>query len=171
MATGELEPWMRGTYGDVPAVLRAVIHALEQAEEDLHRWCGTLTDAEWNLQPHEMASVAFHVRHLAGSTDRLLTYAEGKQLSSEQLETMRNEGAPLAVGAAVITALTASLAEAKRRVKAFADKDLEAPRALGRKQLPTSVGGLLVHVAEHAARHVGQAVTTTRVVIAQRGSF
>jgi uncharacterized damage-inducible protein DinB len=35
--------------------------------------------------------------------------------------------------------------------------------------LPSSLGGLLVHVAEHTARHVGQMVTTAKVVVAGRG--
>jgi len=34
--------------------------------------------------------------------------------------------------------------------------------------LPTTVGGLLVHVADHTQRHVGQAVTTAKIVVAQR---
>lgn len=173
MASGtqELEPWMRGTHTEVPAVLRAVIHALELAEEDIARWCGTLTDAEWNMRPQEMASLAFHVRHIAGSTDRLLTYAEGGQLSPEQLETMRREGEPVATGAALFHGFTESMEQAKQRVRAFAGKDLEAPRALGRKQLPTSAGGLLVHVADHASRHVGQIVATAKLVLAARGEF
>jgi hypothetical protein len=46
--------------------------------------------------------------------------------------------------------------------------NLEQPRRVGRKQLPTSVGGLLVHVADHTQRHVGQAITTAKVVIGLR---
>ena len=30
------EPWLRGTLTDVPAVPRAVLHALELAREDIH---------------------------------------------------------------------------------------------------------------------------------------
>ena len=51
----------------------------------------------------------------------------------------------------------------------MAGADLEAARGVGRKQLPTSAGGALVHVADHTQRHVGQVVTTARVVKGMRG--
>jgi len=33
------------------------------------------------------------------------------------------------------------------------------------------VGGLLVHVADHTSRHVGQVVTTAKLAVASRGVF
>ncbi len=71
---------MRGTLSEIPVVFRAVLHALQLAREDIDRWCRPLTDAEWNARPHGLPSVAFHVRHMVRSIDRLLTYAEGRQL-------------------------------------------------------------------------------------------
>src|SRR5246127_5966743 len=85
------EPWLRGTLTDVASVQRAVLHALELAREDLAKWCGDLSDAELNARPGNLAPVAFHVRHIARSSDRLLTYAEGKELSEAQMEALRNE--------------------------------------------------------------------------------
>lgn len=166
-----VEPWMRGTHEDVPAVLRAVIHALELAGEDVERWCAHLTDEEWNLRPHGLAPAAFHVRHMARSIDRLLTYAEGEQLSSAQLELMKSELEQYAKGSEVLAELDAALTSAELRIRAFAGSDLEAKRALGRKALPTSIGGLLVHVADHTSRHVGQVVTTAKLAVASRGVF
>jgi hypothetical protein len=166
-----VEPWMRGTYQDVPAVLRAVIHALELAREDVERWCGHLTDDEWNLSPQGLAPAAFHARHMARSIDRLLTYAEGNQLSGGQLELMKSELDPFAKGNEVIGELAAALVEAEKRIRAFAGSDLEAKRELGRKALPTTVGGLLVHVADHTSRHVGQVVVTAKLAVASRGIF
>jgi len=84
-----VEPWMRGTHQEVPAAARAVIHALELAREDVVRWCNHLTDEEWNLHPNGLAPAAFHLRHMARSMDRLLSYAEGEQLSKAQLEAMK----------------------------------------------------------------------------------
>ena len=78
------EPWLRGTLMEVSAVPRAVLHALELAGEDLKRWGASLTDAEFNAQPSGLPSVAFQIRHIARSIDRLLTYAEGNGLSGEQ---------------------------------------------------------------------------------------
>ena len=39
---------------------------------------------------------------------------------------------------------------------------LTDPRGVGRKQLPTTVIGLLVHIAEHTQRHVGQAISAAK---------
>src|SRR5208282_144102 len=85
------EPWLRATLTEVPAVPRAVLHALEMAREDVERWCGGLTDQELNARPAGIAPVAFHVRHIARSLDRLLTYAEGHPLTSEQLAELKTE--------------------------------------------------------------------------------
>jgi uncharacterized damage-inducible protein DinB len=166
-----VEPWMRGTHEELPAVLRAVIHALELAREDVERWCGHLTDEEWNLRPQGLAPAAFHVRHMARSIDRVLTYVEGEQLSGKQMELLKGEMDQRAKGDEVLGEFEAALGEAKKRIRAFAGSDLEAKRALGRKALPTSVGGLLVHVAEHTSRHVGQVVTTAKLAVAARGVF
>jgi hypothetical protein len=85
------EPWLRGTLTDVAAVPRAVLHALELARDDLTRWCGDLSDAELNARPEGIAPVAFHVRHIARSVDRLLSYAEGKRLDDLQIAALKTE--------------------------------------------------------------------------------
>jgi uncharacterized damage-inducible protein DinB len=41
---------------------------------------------------------------------------------------------------------------------------LSEPRSVGRKQLPTTLQGLLVHIAEHSQRHVGQAIVAVRLL-------
>ena len=166
-----VEPWMRGTHDEIPAVPRAVIHALELAREDVERWCGHLTDEEWNLRPQGLAPAAFHVRHMARSMDRQLSYAEGEQLTSSQLEQMKCELDPRAQGSEVLAEFEAALVKAEKRIRAFAGSNLEAKRTLGRKALPTTVGGLLVHVADHTSRHVGQVVTTAKLAVASRGVF
>lgn len=165
------EPWMRGTHDDVPAVLRAVIHALELAREDVGRWCTPLSDEQWNVRPQGMAPTAFHVRHIARSIDRLLTYAEGEQLSRTQLELINSEMDQKASGSEILREFEEALVEAERRIRAFAGSDLEAKRTLGRKALPTTIGGLLVHVAEHTSRHDGQVIITAKLVMASRGVF
>ena len=161
------EPWLRGTLQEVPAVQRAVIHALELAGEDLQRWCGSLSDEQINARPGGLPAVAFHLRHVARSLDRLLTYAEGRALSEEQQAAMKTELDPGAKRGALFSELNSALAKSMIRVRAFDVSVLEQIRAVGRKQLPTTVAGLLVHVADHTQRHVGQAVTTAKVVLAR----
>jgi uncharacterized damage-inducible protein DinB len=162
-----IEPWLRSTEGDVPAVARAVLHALQLAEEDLRRWCGDLSDAELNTRPAGIAPVAFHIRHLARSLDRLLTYAEGQGLSEEQVSRLRSELGAGATRDELFAELTAALSDGAARVRALAVANLEEHRTIGKKRLPTTVGGLLVHIADHTQRHVGQAITTAKVVAGQ----
>lgn len=88
------EPWLRGTKTEVPAVPRAVLHALELAHEDLQKWCGELTSQELNARPAGLPPVAFHLRHISRSLDRLLTYAEGHRLAEDQLAKLKTEMEP-----------------------------------------------------------------------------
>lgn len=162
------EPWLRGTHADVPAVLRAALHALELAEEDLRKWCGPLTDEQLNARPGGIAPVAFHLRHIPRSADRLLTYAEGRALTGDQLAVMKTELDSGAASAELFAELRAGFAEAAARIRAFAGQNLEQPRSVGGRKLPTSLGGLVVHVADHTQRHTGQAITTAKIVAFNR---
>jgi uncharacterized damage-inducible protein DinB len=161
------EPWLRGTLTEVRAVPRGVLHALELAGEDLQRWCWKLTEEQLNARPAGLAPLAFHLRHIARSLDRLLTYAEGKALTHEQLLALKTELGSEAKPDEVFKELTSALYRSSQRVLAFADVDLEQPRTVGRRALPTTVGGLLVHIADHTQRHVGQAIITAKVVNAR----
>jgi uncharacterized damage-inducible protein DinB len=168
MGLNELpEPWLRGTLAEMPAVPRAVLHALELAEEDLKRWCGPLSDAELNARPAGIAPVAFHLRHIARSIDRLLTYAEENKLSEAQLVAMNSELDPGAKREELFAELDLALRNSAARIRALDVARLNEPRAVEKKELPTTLGGLLVHVADHTQRHVGQAVTTSKIVLAQ----
>lgn len=158
------EPWLRGTLTDIDPVQRAVLHALELAQEDLARWCGDLTDEELNARPGGVAPIAFHIRHTARSTDRLLTYAEGRPLSPEQIGDLKSEMDSSATREAVFAEFNRSMKNHVSRVRAFATERLAEPRSVGRLRMPTTVAGLLVHVADHAQRHVGQAITTAKIV-------
>lgn len=161
------EPWLRGTHSELPAVLRAVVHALELSREDIEKWCAPLTNQALNThplaRPAGIAPVAFHLRHIVRSLDRLLTYAEGNQLSPEQLAALKAELDPAPTHADLFSEFRTGIDNAIRRVRAFASADLEQPRAVGRKALPTTVGGLLVHCADHTQRHTGQAITTAKI--------
>jgi uncharacterized damage-inducible protein DinB len=164
------EPWLRGTLTEIPVVQRAVLHAFQAAEQDLNRWCASLTDEEIHKQPAGLASVAFHLRHIPGSIDRLLTYAEGRELSEEQLQSMKNEARAGGSTAECLQTLSASLKAAAERVRTMNPADFDQPRYVGRKRLPTTVAGLLVHLADHTQRHVGQTITTAKVILDKRGS-
>jgi uncharacterized damage-inducible protein DinB len=161
------EPWLRGTLAEVPAVHRAVLHALELAGEDLHRWCGHLSDEQLNQRHSHIAPVAFHLRHISRSLDRLLTYAEGGSLNEEQLSGLKSELQPGASRDELFAELSTALTTSAARIRSFLRADLETVRSVGRDKLSTTLGGLFVHIADHTQRHTGQAVTTARFVLAQ----
>ena len=162
------EPWLRGTLTEVPAVARGVLHALELAREDANKWCAGLTTAQIHARLAGLPSVAFQLCHSAGSLDRLLTYAEGRVLSEEQLRKLKSETNPGGSAKEVLAELEAAISRASLRVRALASEDFSLPRVVGSKRLPTTLGGLLVHIADHTQRHVGQAITTAKLVSASK---
>ena len=162
---GGPEPWLTTAHGDLDAMRRAVLHAFDLGLEELEQWCGGLSDAEMNLRPHGLAPVAFHLRHIARSLDRLLTYAEGRALTEKQIEALNTELEPGAKWDDVFAELRYALRVSSERVREMLPAQYEEVRAVGRERLSASLGGLLVHLADHTQRHVGQAITTAKVVV------
>lgn len=162
-----VEPWLRGTLNEIDSVRRGVLHALELAAEDVARWCDVLNGEEMEMRPLGLPSVGFQLRHIARSLDRLLTYAENQKLSERQLKLLKSED-EFVDREATLMEFAESIEVSTKRVLAFSEKSYEQARVVGRKKLPTTVGGLLVHCADHTQRHVGQAITTAKAVIALR---
>ena len=161
------EVWLRGPLPDLPALLQPVAHSLLQSREELRALLPALDDATLRARPGGAASVAFHVAHAAGSLDRLLTYARGEPLSDAQLATLAMESSVdevPAYAADLLAHFEATVDDALAQLGATDEGTLTAPRAVGRRALPSTVVGLLVHAAEHTQRHVGQAMTIARVV-------
>jgi len=167
-AERRVEPWLRGTLTDVPAIPRAVLHAIALAEEDIARWGATLTDEEIHAEPYGLTPYAYHVRHIAHSLDRLLTYAEGRPLDVIQRAALGVELEPGITHAALMAEFHAALPEAASRIMALPLDQLEQPRFVGAKRLEVTLGGLLVHLADHTQRHAGQAVVTAKLLVSLR---
>lgn len=160
------EWWQRGPIEGVPALLQPVAHILLQVRESVGELAANLTEAEWNARPANVASPAFHVRHITGVIDRLFTYARGEALSPEQFASIRLEGAHLSLSnvGATLDALSIRVDDAINQLRNVDISTLDEFRGVGRAQLPSSVIGCLVHGAEHSMRHVGQLSVTTRIV-------
>ena len=161
------EVWMRGPLPGYPAPLQPVAHSLLQSLEEVQRHLAGLTPGQLWARPGGAASAGFHVRHAAGSIDRLLTYARGEQLSPSQLAVLENEGDPDAAEGAdarLVAHFTAAVERALEQVRQTPETSLLDHRGVGRAQLPSTVAGLLFHAAEHTQRHIGQMVTTIKVV-------
>lgn len=166
------EVWLRGPLPGYTPLLMPVAHALCQSREDVERLAATVPPSDVWKRPGGAASVGFHLLHAGGSIDRLCTYARGERLSEAQLAALRDEerhdghGMPLPqVAAHAIAAIERALAQ----LRATPADTLLEERQVGRAGLPSTVIGLLVHVAEHTTRHVGQALTTARIVAGDGG--
>ncbi len=166
-----VEPWLRGPIEGVDPLVSPILYAFEQAREDLAKWTANLSTAQLWATPHGFGSVGFHILHIAGSTDRLMTYVEGRQLSAEQMAALAGEREPAHVSRAeLLEFLEGSLRAAERVVRAIDPATLAEAREVGRKRLPTTVIGLLTHIAEHTQRHVGQAISAAKWAAAERAS-
>lgn len=159
------EPWLRGPVAGMPAMVMPAAHALMQAAEDIPAAVEGLTEEQLWALPGGAAAVGFHLRHLAGSIDRLLTYARGEMLTDEQMTELDAE----------IVSDSRSARDLARDAVASIERAIdvmrETPpglyveaRGVGRRRLPTTLFGLLVHVAEHTQRHVGGIIATAKVV-------
>lgn len=162
-----VEPWLRGPVPGVPPLLQPVAHALLQAAEDVRRVVAPLDAVRVWQVAGRAAPIGFHVRHAGGSLDRLFTYARGEALSERQLAALRAEEVTDEVpedGAGLVAAFEARIQAALSQVRATPESALTDTRTVGRRRLPSTVLGLLFHAAEHTQRHVGQIVTTARVL-------
>ena len=160
------EPWLRGVLEQFDAVCGHLLRSSQQIREDARRAV-------------ELGYRGFHLKHLAGSTDRLCTYAERHQLSDSQLAALNREheddqppenrtgghsGRTLCVvDEALIAAIYAAFDRYEEIVRATRPQDFHEIRHIGRKMLPVTLVGLLIHIAEHGQRHVGQAITTAKL--------
>lgn len=159
--------WLQGPIEGVPDLLQPVAHTLVEADEDIGALLQTLSSDQVWRRPGGAASVGYHVRHAMGSLDRLLTYARGESLNATQLaahaaeKTMeRDSVTPSALALEFSDAVNRALTQ----LRATPQGDLLARREVGRAKLPSDVIGILVHAGVHTYRHVGQAITTAKIV-------
>ena len=167
MAESKPEPWLRGPMAGIPDALQPVAHAFVAAREDVIAPVADLTPEQLWTTPGGAASIGFHLMHLAGSTDRLLTYARGEALSEAQkaaLAAERQPPEPRPGADDLRRAWDAAVDRALAQIGETRDADLSTPRLIGRARLPSTVRGLLCHAAEHATRHVGQIITTAKII-------
>lgn len=166
------EPWMRGPIEGVDAFVAPILYSFQQAREDIALHTDGLTTAQIWATPHGFGSVGFHIRHIGGSTDRLMTYVRGLQLSENQMARLKSEHEPGASREQLLADLHHDFEQAEAVVRGIDPSTLAEPREVGRKKLPTTVIGLLTHIAEHTQRHVGQAISAAKLArVFERGVF
>lgn len=166
------EAWLRGPLEGFQPVVMPAAFALVQSREEIEGATAGLTREQlWASPGGGAASIGYHLRHLVGSTDRLLTYAHGAQLSPEQMTALEAEKAPVRDDetAARLTAMAAqAIDRALAELRAIDPAEMHAPRTVGRARVPVTLYVLLCHIAEHTTRHAAQIVTTAKIVRAPR---
>lgn len=159
------EVWLRGEV--VPGVspyLQPAAHALLQAQEEINAFMADFPEALlWKSTAGE-ATPGFHLKHIAGVQDRLMTYAENKPLTEAQLAYLQNEKEADSFLEDLLFILNTSFATTIDRMRQFRDEDMTEFRGVGRQQLPSTVAGLCFHTAEHTMRHTGQLLVTVKVL-------
>ncbi len=157
------EPWLRGPMEGVHPLVMPVFFSFAQVREDLARHTHGLTDEQvWTTVGG--ASAGFHMKHIAGSVSRITTYLLGGQLTEQQVDALRQESLRDVGLERLLWVIDDNLRDSEEKLRGLDPGTLYQARAVGRKQLPTTVIGLLVHLAEHTQRHLGQAITVCKIV-------
>src|SRR3954467_8034915 len=162
------EVWLRGPIEGIPPLLQPAAHTLIQVGEDLLPIVENLEPTRLWARPGSSASIGFHLTHLPGSLERLLTYSRGESLTAEQLaalaaeRTVDQDRPELSF---MLARFRNGLEAALTYLRTVPADRLLQPREVGRKRLPSTPLGLIFHAAEHSARHAGQIVTLTRVLL------
>ncbi len=163
------EPWLRGPIPGVNPLVANLFYSFAQAREELAGVLAGLGEDEIWLRPHGLAPVGFHIRHMGGAAERLGCYLAGRALSEEQLTGLQREDDPRVSGEELMAQLARRTAALERQVMAMDVARLSEHRQVGRARLPTTAIGLIVHIAEHTQRHLGQAITTAKLIKNLRG--
>ena len=158
------EPWMRGPLDGVSPLIAPVLYSFQQANEDLVKYTANMRPAQVWARPHGLAPLGFHLRHIAGSVSRLTMYLQNLPLTPQQFEALHAEMTPGAGVEELLNAMVQSFDQATAIITGIDQAELCGTRGVGRERLPTTVIGLLVHIAEHTQRHVGQAISAAKLV-------
>ena len=157
------EPWLRGPIAGVHPLVMPVFFSYAQVREDLHKHTVGLSDEQvW--QQCAGQSLGFQLKHIAGSVDRITSYLMVRPLSDEQLAFLKQELQPPGTLPELLALVGHSLTDSESQLKTLDAGSLYATRTVGRRALPTTVIGLLVHLAEHTQRHLGQAILISKLV-------
>jgi uncharacterized damage-inducible protein DinB len=160
------EPWLCGPLDGYSRLTMPAAHALLQSRGDIEKHALQLTVAEVWSEPGGAPSVGFHLRHIVGSIDRLLTYTAGRNLSEEQFDYLASERYPgdsPPNAQNLVSGSQMKIDELLDIIRSTPNEKLFEPRTVGRAKLPTNVYGLHFHIAEHTQRHTGQIIATAKI--------
>lgn len=160
------EVWLRGPLSSVPVLLQPVAHALLQSKEEINSLMKEFDESLLWKRPANLASVGFHLQHIAGVQDRLFTYAKNEMLNEQQLQYLKDEGKEneTLTADSLLENLNNQTEKSIAQLKQTDENILTETRFVGRKKIPSTVLGLLFHTAEHTMRHTGQLLVTVKIL-------
>lgn len=163
---GDRDMWLTGPVHGIPSLLVPVAHSLLQARKDAARAVAGVSQEVMWMRPHGAAPAGFHLFHAAHALDRLMTYARGEQLHDAQQHALLLERSPdLDVDREfLLEVFDLTIDRSLLQLRCTPENSLLKERAVGSARLPSNVLGLLYHASEHTARHVGQLITTLKIV-------
>lgn len=161
-----IEFWLQGPVEGISSLLQPAAHALLQSESELGKYLkGFPKELLWK-KINGRASVGFHIQHITGVLDRMMTYSEGESLSEEQFSYLEREGEEdfnLEVEY-LQQRFSNQVKKALAYFRNISEEKLKEKRTVGRKKLPSTVLGLLFHAGEHSQRHIGQLLVTVSIL-------
>lgn len=163
------EVWLRGPIEGYPASVQPIAHALLQAQEEIHSLMKDFPETLLWERPTGLASVGFHLLHIPGVLDRMSTYAKAITLNESQFQYLKNETETQSTLDVVklLDNLDIQIDLFLFQLSQIDTNRLTEFRAVGRAALPSTLGGLLFHAAEHTQRHLGQLLVTVKILKAK----
>jgi hypothetical protein len=149
------EYWLRGPVAGIPPLLQPVAHALLQSRDEVNALMeGFPAEVLWD-RPGGVASPGFHLQHLAGVLAGEGRPSGGGEVSGEMAGGELDR---------LLKRYNRQIDNALLQLTGTPELSLTEPRGVGRARIPSTVGGLLFHAAEHSMRHTGQLLVTVRIL-------
>ncbi|QES87473.1 DinB family protein [Rhizosphaericola mali] len=163
---GRTEVWLRNEkIENLDPILQPAANALLEAKEELSIYLNDFPESKLWTKPAGCASIGFHLKHISGFLDRLLTYADGKMLDENQLDYLSKEEFIEDIQLDKLLSNTInSIENTVEHYKSYPISTFTESRYVGRNKIPTTTIGLLFHAAEHTMRHIGQILVTSKIL-------
>ncbi len=140
-----------------------VFFSYAQVREDLQKHTAGLSDDQvW--KPVSGNSLGFQLKHLAGSVDRITTYLIGQQLSTPQLDFLKQEPETAGALSELLALVERNLHRSQTQLQMIDPQSLYAFPHCRPPRPSYKRDRLIVHLAEHTQRHLGQAITIAKIL-------
>lgn len=111
------EPWLRGPVAGVHPAIQPLLFSFTQIREDLRHHTAGLSNQDVWKPASGGGTLGFHLRHIAGSVERLTGYVFGEQLSEKQLAQLKTESEPRGTLEELLIGIDTALAASENRVR------------------------------------------------------